>query len=301
MCTALLASALLGLERLNRLATRPRKFSYLKSYALQVETSRLDEAEFLSLDKEEVAFASPFGYPLRGTYFPLSGARRTLILLHGFAYTRAGMYKYIPMAQRLGFNVLAYDHRYHGQSGGAFISFGYYEKDDLRAAATWAAARLGSGGQIGVLGESLGAVTALQAAAGDARLAFVIADCPYASLAAQFARRLRHDFDVPILPLLPLALTWMRLRCGFSARQVSPLRAAAQLQAPLLLFHGLADTDVPPADSQRLAQAKIHGLCRLVLVPAAGHLDCFLHDPLAYEQAIRTFLADGLFPVDAAG
>ena len=292
----LLTLAGLFLDRLSRNAVHPRRFSYIKSYAVQVEHGRLDERQFLELEKEEMTFASPHGYRLRGTYFPLPAgqpARGTLILVHGFSFTRAGMYKFIAMAQRLGFNALAYDQRFHGQSGGTYITFGAQEQDDLRAACDWVSQRR-PGERIGVMGESLGAAVVLQFAASDARPAFLIADCPFADLYQQFALRLRADYHLPVWPLLPISLVWMRLRYGFDPRRVSPQRDAAQIETPLLLIHGLADTYVPVQSSRAIAAAKTRGLCRLVEVPGAGHLGCYSQNPAQYEQAVQAFLQQAI-------
>ena len=70
--------------------------------------------------------------------FPQPGSNKTMILVHGISYTRMGMVKYMPIFRRLGWNILIYDQRFFGRSGGSNTSFGYYEKRDLVAAFDWA-------------------------------------------------------------------------------------------------------------------------------------------------------------------
>ena len=48
------------------------------------------------------------------------------------------------------------------------------------------------------------------------------------------------------------------------------MAAAAEIKSPVLLIHGAADWDTPPAHSQRVLAA-LAGPKRLILVPGAGH------------------------------
>src|SRR4029079_12296849 len=69
------------------------------------------------------------GVTLRGWRFRASGPRRgTVIYLHGSADNRtSGLF----VAQRFtprGYDVVVYDSRAHGESGGEACTYGYYEK-----------------------------------------------------------------------------------------------------------------------------------------------------------------------------
>ncbi|HZW04847.1 MAG TPA: alpha/beta fold hydrolase, partial [Anaerolineaceae bacterium] len=129
-----------------RLLITPRMFSSQASYTIEVEYGRLDEAAFTAYEKQEVRIPSPFGYSLYGLYFPCQDAKKTVILAHGITYTLYGTAKYFDMFRQRGFNVLMIDHRHHGQSGGASITYGYYEKHDLAAWFEWALAATGPDG-----------------------------------------------------------------------------------------------------------------------------------------------------------
>ncbi|GAA3862097.1 alpha/beta fold hydrolase [Leifsonia kafniensis] len=63
---------------------------------------------------------------------------------------------------------------------------------------------------------------------------------------------------------------------------------------PILLFQGLADPLVPPAESQQFAEAL--PLATYVPVPDAGHIQSWNVDPASYEAHLATFLAS-LAPV----
>ena len=59
-------------------------------------------------------------------------------------------------------------------------------------------------------------------------------------------------------------------RGRFQVDAVSPLAAAANITAPVLLIHGAADSDTPSDHAQRVFAA-LGGPKRLILVPGARH------------------------------
>ena len=88
-----------------------------------------------------------------------SGPRRgTLVYLHGIADNRTSGLGIIQRFTALGFDVMAYDSRAHGESGGSACTYGYFEKDDLRLVLDQVKAS-----DVVLIGTSLGAAVALQA------------------------------------------------------------------------------------------------------------------------------------------
>ncbi|MFT6411105.1 MAG: alpha/beta superfamily hydrolase, partial [Flavobacteriales bacterium] len=74
--------------------------------------------------------------------------------------------KYAEAFVDLGLNVVVFDLRAHGQSGGENCTYGYCEKHDVSSIIDWLTAS-GVEGQIGLYGTSLGGAIALQTAAID--------------------------------------------------------------------------------------------------------------------------------------
>ncbi len=286
----LLLALLAGAFYLLGKAIKPRTFPYLKSFAIEVENGKLVEGEYAAWDKVELRLRSPFGYELSGTYFPLPGANKTVVIVHGITYTRLGSVKYMPIFRSRGFNVLIFDLRFHGLSGGPNCTFGYYEKHDLKVVVDYALQRLEGQGIVGVMGESLGASTCLQYAAIDPRAAFVISDCAFADLYDQLANRLRLDYHLPAFPLLPLAGWLCKRLAGFTFRDVCPERDIASVEAPVLIIHGQDDDYVFPLHAQRLYAAKRKGLRKLYLASNAGHAEAFWNNRAAYDRQVGEFL-----------
>jgi pimeloyl-ACP methyl ester carboxylesterase len=186
------------------------------------------------------------------------------VYLHGSADNRVSG---VGAAERFvsrGFDALIYDSRAHGESGGTACTYGYYEKKDLARAIDLIQHK-----PVIAVGVSLGAAVALQAAADDRRIAAVVAIATFSDLRtvatgrAPFLRR-RTKYD-------PLSISLRTVAISGSMPSALWTRPA-DIQVPVFLIHGQADTDTPPWHSQRVF-ATLPGAKKLVIVPGAGHND----------------------------
>ncbi len=268
----------------------PKTFTPAEVYNFAVEDGFVTSDGFLSWPQEELWIDSPYGYRLFALYLPLEGVQRTVILAHGVTVNAYLSLHYATHFRALGFNVLLYTHRNHGRSGGRTTSYGYYEKDDLRACVDWVQARNGADAVIGTHGESMGAATVLQHAALDHRLGFVVADCPFASAQAEFAYRIKVEYGLPAFPLIPVASALTRLRDGWFFHEAAPLAVVDRITAPLLLIHGEADEYIPPQDSRDLFAAA-RAPKQLYLMPDAGHAQAY-RQRATYRRVLRDFLQE---------
>jgi alpha-beta hydrolase superfamily lysophospholipase len=205
------------------------------------------------------------GIALRGWRFkPATTARGTVIFLHGSADNRASS---VGLAQHLlprGFAVLAYDSRAHGQSEGRDCTYGFFEKRDLSRVIDTITRR-----PIVVIGTSLGAAVALQAAAEDDRIAGVIAIASFSDLRTVATER------APFFATqgeIDDAFRLAEQQANFRVDAVSPMAAAARITVPVLLIHGADDHETPPDHSRRIYKA-LHGERRMLIVPGHGHND----------------------------
>ncbi len=232
------------------------------------------------LPYDEVVIAAE-DIELRGWLFHAHGPRRgSVVFLHGRNQNRAAAIVPAIRLVALGYDVLAYDARAHGASGGEYSTFGYYEKRDLRHAIDYL-----DTDHVVVMGVSLGAAVALQAAAEDARIAGVVAVASYASFAS-----IVRDQIPAVVPESHLEAMFREVerRAQIEVSEVDTVEAARHIDVPVLLLHGTADTFTRPIHSRRIYEA-LNGPKRLVLVGGAHHAEV-LRFPASWD-VIYDFLA----------
>lgn len=145
-----------------------------------------DKKKFKDLQKQDITISSVYGYKIKGLYIknPVQ-TNDTIILLHDYDSNLCDSLNYAEMYLDKGFNLLLYDSRAHGKSGGKDISYGYYEQDDLENWIGWVSIKNKQEGIIGVQGDGMGAVVALEHAekyqAKD-RISFYIVNSPFSDL-----------------------------------------------------------------------------------------------------------------------
>lgn len=200
------------------------------------------------------------GWQCRSQATPHHG---TIVYLHGIADNRGSAIGAIATFVPRGFDVIAYDARAHGTSEGDRCTYGYFEKRDLQKVLD----QLGATDVI-LIGHSLGAAIALQAAAIEPRIRAVVAASTFSDLRTVATERASY------FPVWSLAPAFARAeRDGqFVVDEVSPVRAAAAIAVPVLLVHGAEDRDTLPAHSARVLAA-LAGPKQMITVLNAGHND----------------------------
>lgn len=203
------------------------------------------------------------GVSLQGWRGEAEGTPRgTLIYLHGVSDNRASAAGVLEHFRQRGFDVVGYDSRAHGESGGAVCTYGYFEKRDLERVIDTVRP-----GPVVLIGSSLGAAVALQTAAEDRRVSAVVAAEVFSDLRTVVTERAPFFFSSgAVVEACRIA----ERKGHFQFDAVSPLAAAGSITAPVLLIHGEADIDTPPDHSRRVFAA-LAGPKRLILVPGAKH------------------------------
>ena len=245
----------------------------------------LPEPEEVSIEAAEVELA--------GWYFdnPANG-ECGLLFLHGFRGTRYHALNWARLFWERGCDVLAYDHRGHGDSTPAFHTYGYHEKEDAMAALDWLAGHAGlERSQIGVFGVSYGAATALQMAPLTPDIAFIGADSAYSDL-EEIVRYQAGELFPTLAPLiLPGALRVAEWRANFDVQAVAPERSIAETQVPVLLVHSLTDEYTFSTHSEDIYANSDQSRTILELTDwGAPHGRSIITDPAAYEQVVDEFL-----------
>lgn len=274
-----------------RLLLSPKRVSYENTYKLGIQKGEIDDSIFHSIIKEELFIQSYHGYKLHGMFFPVEKGKKVIIIAHGITWSLFGSFKYVEMFQKRGFHVLLCDHRYHGLSGGKYTSYGFYEKDDLKAWIDYLTDKMGAGVFIGLSGESLGAASALEASKRDRRVKFCIADCSFSDFQSLLRLRLKMDTKLRLHPLIDLVSFFVKLRHGWSFPDISPIKDLEKTKTPILFIHGKEDSFIPLQMTLDMFKRKKDNK-KLYLVPRAGHAEAYNTDPKGYEKKVIEFIKD---------
>ncbi len=177
--------------------------------------------------------------------------RGTVVLLHPLLTSKSW---FLPLAEKLadaGWDAVLIDHRAHGRSGGKYITWGAKEKHDVKAVMDALVADKTVSPTVYALGSSMGGLVAIQYAALDPRCRGVLAVAPPAD-ARRACRRIlmmagQKDFEAAFKRAGEIA--------DFDPESSSAVAAAAKLNCPLLLVHGIWDVIVPYSHSREILRA----------------------------------------------
>ena len=201
-------------------------------------------------------------------FLPASEPLATVVVLHGANSCKESHFDFARACRADGLAAVSFDMRGHGESEGALDERAI---TDVATIAALARDRTGVDA-VALRGSSMGGYLALVAAA-DARARAVVAICPASG--AGLARGLRHE---------RFEFRADAARLGAVLAEHDELRAAEQLDVPLLLLHAEGD-EVVPVEHSRALHVAARG-SRLVALPG-GHHRSVQHDPELQALAIR--------------
>ena len=232
---------------------------------------------------------------LSGWYLPGDDSGPHLIFVHGIGSVRSGD-KAVGLAARivgLGYNVLMFDLRGHGSSGGDKVSGGFYERSDVLGAFDYLLRRGVDIGRVGLMGFSMGAATSIMAAAQEPGIIAVAADSTYANASELIAREAARKTPIPgwLTPVfMPAAKLMANGIYGIDIGSLVPEESVADLGYPVLVIHGTEDKRIPLEQGQRVAGAAKEG-SSIWLVPEVDHVDAFLTHPDEYTERVDEYFS----------
>ncbi len=236
-----------------------------------------------------------------------AAARPTLLFTHGKGGSAAEWQPDALRALAAGYNVLLPELRGHAPSGGAFVTYGLLEKEDLANAVAWVRNRFGiDPDRLGVHSCSAGSAIALEFAALSGGVRAIWLESPFAEPAAMARHYLSRATGLPG-PILYLTSRWAVRRAlkrvqrdlGPSEERLhllDPALALSRISSRVLLVYGEKDQLVPPRFVRRLVAALPPG--SEVWRTPAGH--CHHDDqtlnvlPAEYERRWKDFFGRNL-------
>ncbi|MGL5346801.1 MAG: alpha/beta hydrolase [Peptostreptococcaceae bacterium] len=274
--------------------TNPMTTGYEENYQNEKKVHPDVIKKYEELEKEEVSIDSIYGYKLHGIFFPNKIVDKVVILSHGITSNLWDMLKYGFLYIPRGFSILAYDHRYHGLSGGKNTSVGYYEKDDLKSCVDWVRNKYGKDVKIGLHGESMGSAIVVEYLGMYDDVEFAVDNCGFTSFIEEgkFVLKKYCNIKLNIVQnfIVFFANIITKLRCGWSFKDVEPIHSIKKVKTPMLFIHGGCDKVVPCEMCEAIFEAKQYGMKDKFEVKDANHTDALDKDKNGYIIHLNKFL-----------
>ena len=260
-----------------------------------------DHPKDYGLEYEDVEFLSRKGdVTLEGWYLPSACSGPSLILVHGISGNRASR-QATEMAAELVercFNVLLFDLRAHGSSGGDRITGGIDEAEDVLGAYDYMKSRGIDRHQIGVLGRSMGAGAAVLAVEAEPDIRALVLEGTYAEVYELIAFEVGRKTPVPewIAPVfIPGASLLANMLYGIDLGRLAPERAVKNIDVPILVIHGEDDTRIPTQHGVRVHEAA-HPGSEIWIAAGTDHVEAFDSYPEEYVDRVASYFFTRLSP-----
>lgn len=241
---------------------------------------------------ERVSITSRDGLRLAGHYLDCNGAKRVILLMHG--YRSKGKNDFSCVAKFYfdqGYSLLFVDQRAHGESEGKYIGFGVLERYDCLKWIEYILRRFGPDTVIFLGGISMGATTVLMASGLELpeNVKGIIADCGFTFPWDIIACVMKRDYHLPKIPILPVMSLISKLIAGYGFRDASTEAALQKNKVPVLFVHGTADGFVPCEMTKRNYEYCIAEK-KLLLIDGADHGTSYIVNPDLCKKELVSFL-----------
>lgn len=226
---------------------------------------------------------------------PDEPAKMTIIFGHGYKGNRFEDHiSFFDLADGLleeGYRVVMFDFRYAGDSGGEMSTVGAKEQLDMLGAIDWTIENYGEE-EIGLLGMSMGASTALLAASEVDDVVGVVADSPFSDLEDYLKVNLPVWSDLPSFPFTPLIMTITPMLTDLDPKEASPISVLEDVAPrPVLFIHNKGDDSIPYSESERMKDAYPDDFS-IWLPEGDGHVKAFKQNEEEYIERVDEFFMD---------
>ena len=217
-------------------------------------------------------------------------AKGVIILVHGIGGCKEGFLEVSEKLAKDGIESIVFDNRAHGESGGAFCTYGFKEKTDISKIVDKIKERDVSM-PIGIWGNSLGGAIALQALEIDERIEFGIIESTFTEL-----DKIVFDYKKRILKGLGFKRLsdFLLKRAGkiadFDPQMVKPVDSVKKIEQSILLAHGAIDKNISVNYGKELFENLKSENKELVIIEGGGHFDLYEKGGREYMLKIDDFI-----------
>ena len=251
----------------------------------------------IGIDFENISFITTDSIKLRGWFIGSQNSLTapTIIIAHGLGASKSDFINLSGFLSSNGFNVLLFDFRAHGESGGKSCSLGLKEQMDITAALDYIISRKNlKNKNIGLYGFSLGGSAGILTASKDLRIKAIVADTPYSRLYTISADVIKRTYHLPSFPFMQLANVFYRLSFGGWIGQVAPADVIHLISPrPILLITSDIDQMTPIYHARELIR-KAGEPKELWVIEGATHGGTISMDAERYNQKLFNFFSKAL-------
>jgi fermentation-respiration switch protein FrsA (DUF1100 family) len=260
---------------------------------------RDDPQKQLGFAFQPVEFTATDGTKLSGWWLPAEHPNRrgdTVLICHGLASNKSNQLILSRGFVPYGYNVLIFDFRAHGQSGGQLTSFGDLERRDVLGAIHWLRENHQSQSRhIYGVGASMGAAALIAAAADPSpegkAIDAIAAYGTYDSIREELRFIAADRFVAPLRWVVEqFGLGMASAQVGADLRNFSPVTLVQELwPRPIMVIHGVNDEIISFDRGRALFNSAQQPKAR-IWIDRAGHNDIINDDNVA--RRVREFFHD---------
>jgi len=237
----------------------------------------------LDLEYEDITLITEDKIELKGWFIPSEAAgRKAIVVCHGYPADKGDV---LPFAAFLHdeFNLLFFDFRAMGESGGRVTTIGWREKKDFLAAVEYLKSK--DMEKIGAFGFSMGGAVIIMTNSPD--IDAIVSESAYADLESMVHVTYRN-FGVFRYPFVYATRLWSRLLIGVDPPDVSPVDCIKNIKVPMLLIHSEKDSMIPVEHARALKEANPKAELWVIGGIDHGGVWALMRDK--YERRILDFL-----------
>lgn len=227
------------------------------------------------IKRENVCIMNSREQRIFGSYMPATSfapGNPCIIYLHGNASSQLEGIFVAKLVYGMGISVLTIDCSGSGIADGEYISLGYHEREDVKAAVKYLREERNVQ-SIVLWGRSMGATVAAWCAADpELELSGVVCDSPYISVDA-IVEDLIGDSKLKWLlckVLVPLTDFFVKRKIGISMHDINMMEDIKKARVPLLIIHTFSDSFIRVRQSRELFAA-YGGSKKFMYTPYGDH------------------------------
>lgn len=258
--------------------------------AIKWQKDHYDLSFYDDLEKTDYTVSSYDDYVLHVQFLKNpKPSTKYVIISHGYTDNHIGALKYAPTYLDLGYNIVVYDLRGHGENERTFTTYGIREGQDLDYLIKDTRERYTDISELGIHGESLGAATTVTCLKYKPDVDFAVADCGFSDI-ENVLKNLYKSHHVPTV-IVDLADIGSRLRYHYAIKDMRPIDSLDDNTIPVLFIHGADDTFILPKNSEDMYK-RTKSRTEFHTIPGATHANSVLTEPEMYKEIVKGFLAN---------